>query len=406
MNLALSDDQALLGRTVREFAEAEIRPHVMEWDEAQHFPLELLPKLADLGLTGIQIPEQYGGAGMSAVDYCICIEELARVDPSIALSVAAHNGLCSAHLNLFGSEAQKQRWLVPLAQGKFLGAWGLTEAGAGSDAAGMKTAARRNGDAWVINGSKQFITHGTIGGVMVVMAVTDRARGHRGISTFVVDGGTEGMRPGRKENKLGMRASDTSEVIFEECRVPAAQMVGEEGQGFINTLQVLDAGRIGIAALAVGLAQGAYEVARSYALERRQFGQPIAAFQAIQWKLADHATRIQAARLLTYRAAFLKDRGQRMTRESSMAKLYSSEIAVRAAEDAVQIHGGYGFVKDYPAEKYFRDVKLTTIGEGTSEIQRLVIARQLLAQPEPRAAADAFEAPQPATRGGPAPQPR
>jgi alkylation response protein AidB-like acyl-CoA dehydrogenase len=378
VNLSLTDDQALLRRTVREFAETELRPHVMEWDEAQHFPTELLPKLADLGLTGIQFDERYGGAGMSAVDYCICIEELARVDPSISLSVAAHNGLCSAHINMFGREDQKQRWLVPLAQGKMLGAWGLTEASAGSDAAGMKTTARRDGDSWVINGSKQFITHGKIGGVMVVMAVTNRAKGHRGISAFVVDAGTTGMSPGKKENKLGMRASDTSEVIFQDCRVPAEQLLGEEGQGFINTLQVLDAGRIGIAALSVGLAQGAYESARNYALERKQFGQPLASFQAIQWKLADHATRIEAARLLTYRAAFMKDHGQRMTRESSMAKLYASEIAVRASEDAVQIHGGYGFVKDYPAEKYFRDVKLTTIGEGTSEIQRLVIARQLL----------------------------
>jgi hypothetical protein len=380
VNLALTDEQALLRRTVREFAEAEIRPHVMEWDEAQAFSPDLLPRLAELGLAGIQFPEEYGGAAMSAVDYCICIEELARVDPSISLSVAAHNGLCSAHINMFGHAAQKQRWLVPLAQGKMLGAWGLTESGAGSDAAGMKTTARRDGDAWVINGSKQFITHGKIGGVMVVMAVTDRTKGHRGISAFIVDAGTKGMTPGKKENKLGMRASDTSEVLFQDCRVPADQLLGEEGQGFISTLQVLDAGRIGIAALSVGLAQGAYECARSYALERRQFGQPIAAFQAIQWKLADHATRIEAARLLTYRAAFLKDHGQRMTRESSMAKLYASEIAVRAAEDAVQIHGGYGFVKDYPAEKYFRDVKLTTIGEGTSEIQRLVIARQLLGQ--------------------------
>ncbi len=380
MNLAFNDQQALLRRTVREFAEAEIRPHVMEWDEAQAFPSDLLPRLAELGLAGIQFPEEYGGAGMSAVDYCICIEELARVDPSISLSVAAHNGLCSAHIAMFGTDAQKQRWLVPLAQGKMLGAWGLTESGAGSDAAGMKTAARRDGDSWVINGSKQFITHGRIGGVMVAMAVSDRTKGHRGISAFIVDAGTTGMTPGRKENKLGMRASDTSEVIFQDCRVPADQLLGEEGQGFINTLQVLDAGRIGIAALAVGLAQGAYDSARAYALQRRQFGQPIAAFQAIQWKLADHATRIEAARLLTYRAAFLKDHGERMTRESAMAKLYASEVAVRAAEDAVQIHGGYGFVKDYPAEKYFRDVKLTTIGEGTSEIQRLVIARQLLGQ--------------------------
>jgi hypothetical protein len=378
VDFRLSEDQLLLRRTVREFAESEIRPHVMAWDEAQQFPMDLLPKLAGLGLLGIQIDERLGGAGMTTLDYCVCIEELARVDPSIALSVAAHNGLCSAHLNMFGSDAQKARWLAPLARGEMLGAWGLTEAGAGSDAAGMRTVAGRQGQCWVINGSKSFCTHGRIGGVMIVIAVTDRSKGHRGVSAFVVAVGTPGMTAGKKENKLGMRASDTSEVIFEDCRVPVDQLVGQEGEGFINTLQVLDAGRIGIAALSVGLAQGAYEAARGYALERRQFGQPIALFQAIQWKLADHATRIEAARLLTYRAAILKDRGRRMTRESSMAKLFSSEAAVRAAEDAVQIHGGYGFVKDYPAEKYFRDVKLTTIGEGTSEIQRLVIARQLL----------------------------
>ena len=381
MDFRLTDEQQLLRRTVREFAEAEIRPHVIEWDEAQTFPESLLPKLASLGLMGIQFPEQYGGAGMSALDYCIAIEEIARVCPAVALSVAAHNGLCSAHLFLFGSEAQRQKYLVPLAEGRMLGAWGLTESGAGSDAASMRTVARRDGgDAWIIDGSKQFITHGATGGVMVVMAVTDRAKGHRGISAFVVEQGTSGMRAGKKENKLGMRASETSEVIFEGCRVPAEAMVGDEGQGFINTLQVLDAGRIGIAALSVGLAQGAYDAARAYAKERRQFGQPIATFQAVQWKLADNACRIEAARLLTYRAAWMKDQGQRTTRESSIAKLYASEIAVRAAEDGVQIFGGYGFVKDYPAEKYFRDVKLTTIGEGTSEIQRLVIARQLMAE--------------------------
>jgi alkylation response protein AidB-like acyl-CoA dehydrogenase len=380
MDFRLTDEQQLLRRTVREFAEAEIRPHVMEWDEAQHFPMDLLPKLADLGLTGIQFPEQYGGAAMSAVDYCICIEELARVCPAIALSVAAHNGLCTSHIAMFGSDAQKDAYLPRLVGGQVLGAWGLTEANAGSDAAGMRTAAARQGGDWVINGAKTFITHGSIGGVMVVIAVTDRTRGHRGISAFIVERGTPGMRAGKKENKLGMRASDTSEVVFGDCRVPASQLLGEEGQGFINTLQVLDAGRIGIAALSVGLAQGAYEAARNYARERRQFGQPIAAFQAIQWKLADNATRIEAARLLTYRAAYLKDRGGRTTRESSMAKLFASEIAVKAADDCVQIHGGYGFVKDYPAEKYFRDVKLVTIGEGTSEIQRLVIARQLLGQ--------------------------
>ena len=378
MDFRASDEQELLRRTVREFAEAEMRPHVMEWDEAQHFPMDLLPKLAALGLMGITFAEKYGGSAMSAVDYCICIEELARVCPAIALSVAAHNGLCTAHIAMFGSDAQKQQYLPRLVNGEVLGAWGLTEASAGSDAAAMRTAAIKHGDCWVINGSKQFITHGSIGGVMVVMAVTDRAKAHRGVSAFVLERGTPGMRPGKKENKLGMRASDTSEVVFEDCRVSQAQMVGEEGQGFINTLQVLDAGRIGIAALSVGLAQGAYEAARDYAKERRQFGQPIASFQAIQWKLADAATRIESSRLLTYRAAYMRDHGQRMTRESAMAKLYASETAVRVAEECVQIHGGYGFVKDYPAEKYFRDVKLLTIGEGTSEIQRLVIARQLL----------------------------
>ena len=342
--------------------------------------MDLVPKLAALGLTGIQFSEEYGGAGMSGVDYCICIEEIARVCPSVALSVAAHNGLCTSHIALFGTAAQKQQFLPRLVRGEVLGAWGLTEASAGSDAAGMRTTARRQGECWVINGAKTFITHGRIGGVMVVIAVTDRAKGNRGISAFVVERGTPGMTPGKKENKLGMRASDTSEVIFQDCRIPETQLLGEEGQGFINTLQVLDAGRIGIAALSVGLAQGAYEAARDYAKERRQFSQPIAAFQAIQWKLADSATRIEAARLLTYRAAHLKDRGIRMTREASMAKLYASETAVKAADDCVQIHGGYGFVKDYPAEKYFRDVKLLTIGEGTSEIQRLVIARQLLGQ--------------------------
>jgi alkylation response protein AidB-like acyl-CoA dehydrogenase len=381
VDFRLSEDQALLRASVREFAEAEMRPHVMAWDEAQHFPMDLLPKLADLGLMGIQFAEEYGGSAMSAVDYCICIEELARVCPAIALSVAAHNGLCSSHIAMFGTGAQKTRYLPRLVRGEVLGAWGLTEAGAGSDAAGMKTTAVRDGQGgWVINGAKNFITHGSIGGVMVVIAVTDRAKGHRGISAFVVEHGTPGMSAGKKENKLGMRASDTSEVIFADCRLGADQLLGELGQGFINTLQVLDAGRIGIAALSVGLAQGAYEAAIRYAKERRQFGQPIAAFQAIQWKLADNATRIEAARLLTYRAAYLKDRGQRMTRESAMAKLFASEMAVKAADDCVQIHGGYGFVKDYPAEKYFRDVKLLTIGEGTSEIQRLVIARQLLNQ--------------------------
>ena len=379
MDFRLSDEQELLRRSVREFAEAELRPHVMEWDEAQQFPLDLLPRLAELGLMGIQFPEEYGGAGMAAIDYCICIEELARVDPSVCLSVAAHNGLGAAHIFMFGTEAQKRKYLTPLAKGEQLAAWGLTEASSGSDAGAMRTAAVRDGSGWVINGSKQFITHGRTGDVMVVTAVTNKAQGSRGISAFIVERGTPGFRAGKKEDKLGMRASETSEVIFETCRVPADQLLGVEGHGFINALQVLDAGRIGIAALAVGLAQGAYDAARSYAFERKQFGQPIGTFQSIRAKLVDTATRIDAARLLTYRAAAMKDAGRRTTLEAAMAKLYSSEIAVRAAEDGVQIHGGYGFVKDYPAEKYFRDVKLTTIGEGTSEIQRLVIARQLLA---------------------------
>ncbi len=375
----LSDEQSLLARSVREFAEREIRPRVREWDEAQRFPSELLSALADLGLMGIQVPEHLGGAGMSAVDYCIALEELARVDPSVSLSVAAHNGLGIAHIAMFGSAAQKQRFVAPLASGRALAAWGLTEAGSGSDAAAMRTTAVREGDGWILNGSKSFITHGTSADILVVMAVTNRALGTKGISAFVVERGTPGLRAGKKEDKLGMRASETAEVLLENCRIPADQILGEEGQGFIQTLQVLDAGRIGIAALAVGLAQGAYECSRHYALERQQFGVPIATFPSIRAKLATHATRIDAARLLTHHAAWLKDQGRRTTLASSMAKLYASEAAVRAAEDAVQIHGGYGFVKDYPAEKFFRDVKLTTIGEGTSEIQRLVIARQLLA---------------------------
>ena len=378
MDFRLTEEQELLRRTVRDFAEREIAPHVMEWDQAQHFPVELVPALGRLGLMGIQFPEQYGGAGMSAIDYCLCIEELARVDPAVALSVAAHNGLCAAHIFLFGNDAQKERYLSPLARGEKVGAWGLTESSSGSDAAALRTTATRCDGGWVLNGSKQFTTHGGVGDIMVAMALTDRSRGHRGISAFISERGTPGMLAGRKEDKLGMRASDTSEVIFDQCHVPHDQLLGAEGEGFVNALQVLDAGRIGIAALSVGLAQGAYDAARRYALERRQFGKVIGEFQAIQWKLADNATRIEAARLLTYRAAYLKDHGRRMTLESAMAKLYASETAARAAEECVQIHGGYGFVKDYPAEKFFRDVMLTTIGEGTSEIQRLVIARELL----------------------------
>jgi alkylation response protein AidB-like acyl-CoA dehydrogenase len=379
MDFQLSGEQTLLRRSIREFAERDIRPHVRAWDEAQRFPSDLFGKLAQLGLMGIQVPDAYGGAGMSTIDYCICLEELARVDPSVALSVAAHNGLCAAHLLMFGTPDQKQQYLTPLARGEKLGAWALTEATSGSDAANMQTRAVRSGDMWTIDGAKAFTTHGSTAHTVVVMAKTDAAAATRGVSAFIVERGTQGMSAGKKEDKLGMRASDTSEVVFAGCRVPHAQLLGEPGRGFIDTMSVLDAGRIGIAALAVGLAQGAYEAALGYARARQAFGRPITSFQAIQWKLADNATRIEAARCLTYHAAFLKQRGARTTRASSMAKLYASEAAVKAADDCVQIHGGYGFVKDYPAEKFFRDVKLTTIGEGTSEIQRLIIARQLLA---------------------------
>jgi len=379
MDLRETDEQQFLRRAVREFAETEMRPNVMTWDEAQAFPRDLVPKLAAVGLMGIQVPEALGGSGQSAVSYCICIEELARVDPSIALSVAAHNGLAVAHLAYFGNEEQKAQFLKPLAEGKQLGAWALTESSSGSDAASMRTSARRDGKDWVLSGAKQFITHGALGDTMVVMAVTDREQGSRGISAFIVSRGNPGLKAGKKENKLGMRASDTSEVVLDDCRVPASAIIGAPGEGFQQAMQVLEAGRIGIAALAVGLAQGAYEAARRYSLERRAFGQRISEFQAIRWKIADMITRIQAARLLTYRAAWMRDsKIERTALESSIAKLYASEIAVRVAEEGVQIHGGYGFVKDYPAEKYFRDVKLCTIGEGTSEIQRLVIGRQLL----------------------------
>jgi len=378
VDFKLTDEQEQLCRTVREFAEAEIRPHVMEWDEAAHFSDDLVPKLAELGLFGVIFPEKYGGAGLGYVEYALVIEELARVDGSVALMVAAHNSLCTNHIYKFGTETHRQKYVVPLAQGKMLGCWSLTEPEAGSDAGGTRTTAVRQGDAWVLNGAKTFTTNGHQAGVCVAMALTDPAKGHHGISAFIVEKGTPGFRPGKKENKLGMRASDTSEVIFQDCRVPAANLLGREGEGFVNSLQILDGGRISIAALGLGLAQGAFDVALKYAKERKQFGRPIASFQAIQWKLATMKTEIEAARWLTYESAWLADSDRPHTKESSMAKLYAGEVAVRVANEAVQIHGGYGFIKDYPAEKFYRDVKLCTIGEGTSEIQRLVIARQLL----------------------------
>ena len=379
MDFTFSDEQKHLRKSVREFAEGEIAPHVLEWDESSHFPTELLPKLAEMGLMGVIFPEQYGGAGLGYIEYATVIEELARVDGSVGLFVAAHNSLCSNHIYKFGTEQQKQKYLVPLAQGKKLGAWSLTEPEAGSDAGGTRTTAVRQGDDWILNGSKTFTTNGSYADICVAMAVTDKSKESHGISAFILEKGTPGFRPGKKENKLGMRASDTSEVIFNDCRIPNCQLLGPLGEGFISSLKILDGGRISIAALGLGMAQGALEAATNYAKQRKQFGKSIAEFQAIQFKLADMATQVEAARLLVYQAAWLADqKNVRYTRESSMAKLFASEVAVRVANECVQIHGGYGFIKDYPAEKFYRDVKLCTIGEGTSEIQRLVIARQLL----------------------------
>jgi alkylation response protein AidB-like acyl-CoA dehydrogenase len=379
VDFSFSEEQKHLRKSVREFAEGEIAPHVMEWDEVSQFPTELIPKLADMGLLGVIFPEQYGGAGLGYVEYATVIEELARIDGSIGLIVAAHNSLCSNHIFKFATEEQKKRYLVPLAQGKKLGAWSLTEPEAGSDAGGTRTTAVRQGAEWVINGAKTFTTNGHYADICVAMAVTDKSKASHGISAFIIEKGTPGFRPGKKENKLGMRASDTSEIIFTDCRVPGENLLGAEGEGFTGSLKILDGGRISIAALALGMAQGALEAATRYAKQRKQFGKSISEFQAIQFKLADMATHVEAARLLVYQAAWLADRKDvRFTRESSMAKLFASEIAVRVADECVQIHGGYGFIKDYPAEKYYRDVKLCTIGEGTSEIQKLVIARQLL----------------------------
>ena len=371
-------ERAAILSVVRDFADAEIRPHVMEWDEAQHFPAEVFRKLGDLGFLGVLFPEEYGGAGLAYGDYAAIVEEIAAVDGSIALSLAAHNSLGSNHIFQFGSEAQRRRYIPKLASGEWLAAWGLTEAEAGSDASGTKTTAVRDGDQWVLNGSKNFITNASVAKVAVLMAVTDRAAGKHGISAFIVDLDNPGIRVGKKENKLGMRASDTCTLVMEDCRVSHDALLGKEGSGFVDSMKILDGGRISIAALSVGIARGAYEAALRYAKERRQFGRPIAEFEAIQFYLADMATEIDAARMLTMRAASVKDAGEEVTRFSAQAKLYASEVAVRATERAVQIHGGYGFIKDYPVEKFYRDVKLCTIGEGTSEIQRLVIARSLL----------------------------
>ncbi|MGB3619219.1 MAG: acyl-CoA dehydrogenase family protein [Catalinimonas sp.] len=375
---APTEQQEMIAQMVRDFAAREIEPHKMRWDEAQEFPLDLFKQMGGLGLMGVLVPETYGGSGFGYQEYVAAIVELGKVCGGVGLSMAAHNSLCTGHILQHGSEAQKHRYLPKLASGEWLGAWGLTEPNTGSDAGNMRTVAHRDGDGWVLNGAKNFITHGKSGDVAVVIARTGEPGDRRGTTAFIVERGTPGFTAGRKENKLGMRASETTEMIFQDCRLPADAVIGEVGEGFIQSLKVLDGGRISIAALSVGIAEGAYAAALAYAKERQQFGRPIADKQAIAFKLADMATQIEAAKLMTYRAADLKQRGERVTTESAMAKYYASEIAVRCAEEGVQIFGGYGYTKDFPAEKYYRDAKLCTIGEGTSEIQKVVIARNIL----------------------------
>jgi len=378
LDFQLNDEQLHLKKTVREFAESEIAPHVMEWDEASQFPLSTIKELGKLGLLGTIFPSEYGGAGMGYIEYVTAIEELSRVDGSVGIIVAAHTSLCSNHIFLAGNDEQKKKYIPKLATGEFIGAWGLTEPSSGSDAGSARMTATKSKGGWLLNGTKTFITNGHYADVIVVLAVTDKTAHTHGLSAFALEKDTKGFRAGKKENKLGLRASDTSELIFEDCFLPSECLLGKEGAGFIDAMRVLDGGRISIAALSLGMAEGAYESALKYSKERKQFGKAISEFQAIQWKLADMATEIEAAKLLTFRAAAMKDAGMKTTLESSMAKLYASEVAVKCANEGVQIHGGYGFIKDYPAEKFYRDVKLCTIGEGTSEIQRLVIARQLL----------------------------
>ena len=374
----LTEDQEQLRREIRDFAAREIAPNVLRWDEASEFPHDVVRQLGQMGLLGIIFPPELGGAGLGYTDYMLAIEELSAVDGSIGIIVAAHNSLCTNHIFLAGNEAQKKNYIPKLATGQHLGAWGLTEPGSGSDASAARTAAVRKGDQWILNGNKTFITNGHYADISVIIAVTDKSQGTHGLSAFIVEKGTPGFRPGKKENKLGLRASDTSELIFEDCAIPAENLLGKEGEGFIDAMRTLDGGRISIAALSLGIGRGALDASVKYVKERRQFGKAIAEFQGIQWQLADMATELDAARLLTLRAAVVKDAGKRVTQESSMAKLYASEVAVRICNQAVQLHGGYGFIKDYPVEKFYRDVKLCTIGEGTSEIQRMVIGREIL----------------------------
>ena len=376
--LELTENQILIRDTIRDFAQKKIKPKVMEWDEAQYFPMEIFKELGELGFMGIIFPEEYGGAGLGYQEFVIIIEELGIVDPSISLSVAAHNGLCTNHIYRFGNEQQKKKYLPDLVSGKTVGAWGLTESSSGSDAASLKTTAEKKGNKYIFNGNKTFTTHGASAKTLVVIAITNKDAGKKGISAFILEQGMPGLIVGKKENKLGMRASETVQLTFENCEVPEENLLGEEGMGFINAMQVLEGGRISIAAVSLGLAQGCLNASLKYSQERFQFGKPLSAFQATQFKLADMKTNIEAARMLTMRAAKMKDDGLPNIKEAAMAKLFASEIAEKAASEAVQIHGGYGFIKDYPVEKYFRDVKLCTIGEGTSEIQRIVIARELL----------------------------
>ncbi len=375
---SISDNQRMVAQMVKDFAEKNIRPHVMEWDEEQLFPIDLIKKLGELGLMGVLVPEEYGGSGFGYFEYVTTIVEIAKVCGSIGLSVAAHNSLCTGHILAFANDEQKHRWLPKLATAEWIGAWGLTEANTGSDAMGMNTTAVLDGDHYIVNGSKNWITHGKSSNVAVVMVRTGEKGDSHGISTLVIEKGTPGFTHGKKENKLGMRASETTELIFDNCRVPKANLLGAEGEGFKQAMKVLDGGRISIAALSLGIAKGAFEAAVKYAKERHQFGQPIANFQGISFKIADMATEIEAAELLIMQAADLKNRGQNVTKQSAMAKYFASEVAVRVANDAVQIFGGYGYTKDFPVEKFYRDAKLCTIGEGTSEIQKIVIGREVL----------------------------
>lgn len=378
MNFDLNENQKMIAQMVRDFAEKEIRPNFMDWDETQEFPVHVFKKLGELGLMGVFIPEEYGGSGFGYDEYITVVSEIAKVCGSIGLSVAAHNSLCTGHIYYHGSEAQKKKYLPLLASAEWIGAWGLTETGTGSDAGGMNTTAVLEGNEWVLNGSKNFITHGKSGDVAVVIARTGEKGDSKGMSAFIVEKGTPGFSAGKKENKMGMRASETCELIFDNCRIPAENLIGEKGKGFQQAMQILDGGRISIGALALGIAKGAYEAAVKYSKEREQFGKPISQFQAIAFKLADMATQIEAAELLLYQAAYLKNNKKNLTKESAIAKYYASEVAVTVANEAVQIFGGYGYTKDFPVEKFYRDAKLCTIGEGTSEIQKLVISREIL----------------------------